>query len=371
MIALAGSRCSAPRRSRVRAWRRARARGGALGRGAALARRRRRARGSRRAVAVAPARARGVALRGADAAPLRPGELVVSFLDVGQGDATLIQLGATAVLVDTGPPDGPILKRLEQAHVKRLDALFLTHAEADHEGAAPAVIREYAPRLVVDGGAGWNSPVQRALPTALAASRTRASRRRPARRSRSAACASRSCGRRRATAHEGNPNDHAIVTRLTYGPFSMLLTADAESNVTPPLDLAPVDVLKVAHHGSADAGLPALLDRLRPRLAAIEVGRDNSYGHPTKSTLGGAERTRADGRAHRPRTARSACASAAIGCGCSDESARTRREPRRTVHAQRASGLHRGHGTVTHRARSDDTFAAVSLDSLAERTPEP
>ena len=99
---------------------------------------------------------------------------MVSFLDVGQGDATLIQLGATAVLVDTGPPDGPILKRLEQAHVKRLDALFLTHAEADHEGAAPAVIREYAPRLVVDGGAGWNSPVQRALPTALAASRTRA-----------------------------------------------------------------------------------------------------------------------------------------------------------------------------------------------------
>ena len=116
----------------------------------------------------------GVALRGAAAAPLRPGELVVSFLDVGQGDATLIQLGATAVLVDTGPPDGPILKRLEQAHVKRLDALFLTHAEADHEGAAPAVIREYAPRLVVDGGAGWNSPVQRALPTALAARRTRA-----------------------------------------------------------------------------------------------------------------------------------------------------------------------------------------------------
>ena len=64
-----------------------------------------------------------------------------------------------------------------------------------------------------------------------------------------------------------------------------MLTADAESNVTLPLDLAPVDVLKVAHHGSADAGLPLLLDRLKPRLAAIEVGRDNSYGHPTKSTL--------------------------------------------------------------------------------------
>ena len=71
------------------------------------ARRRRAARGRGRRVAAA-------AIVGAFAAPPRapprPGELVVSFLDVGQGDATLIQLGATTVLVDTGPPDGPILE---------------------------------------------------------------------------------------------------------------------------------------------------------------------------------------------------------------------------------------------------------------------
>ena len=61
---------------------------------------------------------------------------------------------------------------------------------------------------------------------------------------------------RRPDRHDGNPNDHAIVSRLDVGAFSMLLTADAESNVTLPLDLGPVDVLKVAHHGSADPGLP-------------------------------------------------------------------------------------------------------------------
>jgi competence protein ComEC len=65
----------------------------------------------------------------------------------------------------------------------------------------------------------------------------------------------------------------------------MLLTADAESPVTLPLDLPTVDVLKVAHHGSADPGLPALLERLRPSIAAIEVGRHNSYGHPAPTTL--------------------------------------------------------------------------------------
>ncbi|HEY6892438.1 MAG TPA: MBL fold metallo-hydrolase [Solirubrobacter sp.] len=226
-----------------------------------------------------------IPLHGASAAQPKPGELVVSFLDVGQGDATLVQLGATSVLVDTGPPDGPILKRLAEARIKRLDALFLTHAEADHEGAAPAVIGRFSPRLVVDGGAGWKSAVQRALPAALAAEHGRALT--------PAAGQAIDVGGLRFSVlwpppgdrHEGNPNDHAIVSRLDVGAFSMLLTADAESNVTLPLDLGPVDVLKVAHHGSDDPGLPALLKRLRPRLAAIEVGRHNTYGHPTKTTL--------------------------------------------------------------------------------------
>jgi competence protein ComEC len=64
-----------------------------------------------------------------------------------------------------------------------------------------------------------------------------------------------------------------------------LLTADAESDVLGRLDLGAVDVLKVSHHGSADPGLPALLSRLRPRLAAIQVGRNNRYGHPAASTV--------------------------------------------------------------------------------------
>jgi competence protein ComEC len=55
--------------------------------------------------------------------------------------------------------------------------------------------------------------------------------------------------------------------------------------VTLPLGLPPVDVLKVAHHGSADPGLRALLDRLHPAVAAIEVGAHNPYGHPSPSTI--------------------------------------------------------------------------------------
>src|SRR4029079_9961326 len=86
--------------------------------------------------------------------------------------------------------------------------------------------------------------------------------------------------------HAGaDPNDRAIVAEARVGPFRMLLPADAESDVLGRLDLEPVDVLKVSHHGSADPGLPALLSRLQPRLAAIEVGRHNRFGHPVASTV--------------------------------------------------------------------------------------
>jgi competence protein ComEC len=84
---------------------------------------------------------------------------------------------------------------------------------------------------------------------------------------------------------EGDANDRAVVALVQLGDFDLFLPADAESNVTAALRLPRVDALKVAHHGSADEGLPALLERLKPGFAAIEVGRGNSYGHPAPSTL--------------------------------------------------------------------------------------
>jgi competence protein ComEC len=243
------------------------------------------------AVVTAVIVARQVTSDGATA--LAHGVVAVSFLDVGQGDATLIQLDGNAVLVDTGPPDGPILARLAAAHLRRLDALVLTHAEADHEGAAAKVIDAYHPRLVLDGGAGWSSPVQRALTSGPLRQTLVASREQVV--APVAGEALRLGGLRMRILWPpapppgwkptGNPNDRAVVARVDAGAFSLLLTADAESNVTLPLELQPVDVLKVAHHGSADPGLPALLARLHPRLAAIEVGRHNVYGHPVPATV--------------------------------------------------------------------------------------
>jgi competence protein ComEC len=70
-----------------------------------------------------------------------------------------------------------------------------------------------------------------------------------------------------------------------YGNEDVFLPADAESEVTGTLALPDVDVMKVAHHGSADPGLADLLTRLRPEVAVIEVGRGNRFGHPHPATL--------------------------------------------------------------------------------------
>jgi competence protein ComEC len=218
---------------------------------------------------------------------LAPGELVVSFLDVGQGDATLLQSDGTSVLVDTGPPGGPILRRLSEAGVERLDLLVLTHAEADHEGMALAVIAEHRPRMVLDGGAGWPTAVQRALPEALARTGGRAFAARAGQVLRLGPLELNVLWPpvpTRAWRPDGNPNDRAVVAHVRDGEFDLLLPADAETNVTTGLDLPRVEALKIAHHGSADEGLPAMLERTSPRIAAIEVGR-NSYGHPAPSTL--------------------------------------------------------------------------------------
>jgi competence protein ComEC len=80
------------------------------------------------------------------------------------------------------------------------------------------------------------------------------------------------------------PNRLGLVILARWRDFSMLLSADSEAEATP-IDSGPVDVLKVAHHGSDDAGLGDLLDRVRPRLAVISVGAGNPYGHPTAGTL--------------------------------------------------------------------------------------
>jgi competence protein ComEC len=250
-----------------------------------LVRRSRRGLAAGAALAVALAAVAGTR---ASARLAAPNGLRVTFLDIGQGDATLLQDQTTSVLVDTGPPEGPILARLRGAGVRRLDVLVLTHAQADHDGGAAAVLRTLPVRLVLDGRDGVREP----FGARMAAEALRRHVRLIAGRAGQVLRVGRLVVRvlwppavPAALKVGGDPNQRAIVAEVDGDGVRTLLTADAESDVLDGIDLGEVDILKVSHHGSADDGLPGLLERLRPRLAGIEVGRHNSYGHPAASTL--------------------------------------------------------------------------------------
>lgn len=217
---------------------------------------------------------------------LPPEGLRLTVLDVGQGDAILLETRAGAVLVDQGPPEADVAEQLRRRGIRSLSALILTHPQRDHIGGAADVLRRLAVGVVLDPGLDASaSPDQRA---ALEAARRRGVRVRIVR-----AGETIRVGRLRLDVlwptgpgpPGEDPNLRATVVLARYGSTSALLTADAESVVTLRLRLPRVDVLKVAHHGSADPGLPELLRRLRPRLAVISVGAGNDYGHPTPETL--------------------------------------------------------------------------------------
>jgi competence protein ComEC len=217
-----------------------------------------------------------------------PAGLRVTFLDVGQGDATLIQRRQATILVDTGPPDGPLLSRLRHAGVRRLDLLVITHAQADHDGVAAAVLRALPVTLVLDGRDGVRDHPGARMATEARRRHIRLVAARAGEVLRIGTLVLRVLWPEPAAPQAkagADPNERAIVAEADADGVRILLTADAESDVLDRLDLGAVDILKVSHHGSADPGLAPLLERLRPRLAAIEVGRHNRYGHPAPTTV--------------------------------------------------------------------------------------
>ena len=216
-----------------------------------------------------------------------PRGLRVTFLDVGQGDSALLEAPGGAILVDQGPPEADVAGQLRQLGVRSLTAVVLTHPQRDHIGGAADVLRRLRVGTVVDPGlaAAPASPDETA---ALTAARTRQV---PVVVVRAGEVYRFGRLRVRVLWPDGpgleseDPNQNAVVLLATYGSTDVLLTADAESDVTLRLPLREVEVLKVGHHGSEDPGLPDLLRILRPRIAVISVGEGNDYGHPRPETL--------------------------------------------------------------------------------------
>jgi len=209
--------------------------------------------------------------------------LRVEVLDVGQGDAILFQpTAAPAILVDGGPPEDGLAGKLEDAGVDDLGAAVITHDQSDHAAGIEELLGRFPIGRLVYGRLGRSTRAE-AEAAGVGVERVAAGRE-----LRSGLLRLRVLWPPRELLTEApakeDPNQLALVMEARWRKFTMLLTADAEAESVP-LDPGPIDVLKVAHHGSEDAGLAGLLDRTRPQLAVISVGTDNPYGHPTRSTL--------------------------------------------------------------------------------------
>ncbi|MGZ5341596.1 MAG: ComEC/Rec2 family competence protein [Solirubrobacterales bacterium] len=215
---------------------------------------------------------------GGAATGAEPATLEVSILDVGQGDSILLDPpGGDPVLVDGGPPGDGLRGLLADHGVSSLAAAIVTHDQSDHAAGVAELIgrmpigslgyAEAGPELLGAARVAGVAPVRLAEGGELRSGELRLEVLWPPREVLST-----------------DPNRLSLVILAEWRHFSILLTGDAEEEVTG-VDPGPVDVLKVAHHGSADAGLAGLLDRVVPDLAVISVGAGNPYGHPAPETL--------------------------------------------------------------------------------------
>lgn len=210
---------------------------------------------------------------------------VVTFFDIGQGDAMVLRSGEHAVLVDGGRGER-ILPMLVDRGIRHLDAVVLSHAHPDHcEGLVPVITH-----LAV--GSIWISPRrfrgECAAQILEAASATQTPihlvRDGDVLQAGDLRLAATVAGTRFRRAPE---NNGSIVLRADAGGRRFLLTGDIEKEAELYLGDSNLraDVLKVAHHGSRSSTSPALLGRVGPRIAVISCGRRNLFGHPHPSVI--------------------------------------------------------------------------------------
>ncbi len=227
------------------------------------------------------------------------GRLLVTFLDVGQGDASVIQLpDHRTILIDTGPINHEtgddagrrvVLPFLRSQGIQRIDAIILTHPHSDHIGGAATLVNQIPVGQVLDNGQDTgtqeeqdyrNACNQRHVPDFAAHAGEQLNE----------------GGRVNATIFaptsaevNGTPNNASVVLRVVYGHTSFLFMGDAEAPEEQDLLASgyPLSstVLKVGHHGSDTSTTSAFLRAVRPIAAVISVGLDNVYGHPSPEVV--------------------------------------------------------------------------------------
>jgi beta-lactamase superfamily II metal-dependent hydrolase len=219
------------------------------------------------------------------------GDLRAYFLDVGQGDSSVILFKDKVILIDAGEADqgDRVVSDLQKLGVSTIDLLVATHPHSDHIGGMQKVLAHFTVKKVLDSGMPATSPLyehfletvdEKNIPYVVA-EQGQTIDLDPSLRILVLSPPKERIG--------DDLNTNSIVLRISYGTTNLLYTGDATTVAEEvmvkngyPLD---ADVLKVGHHGSSGSSSAAFLSRVNPELAIISVGTDNEYGHPHQETL--------------------------------------------------------------------------------------
>lgn len=222
------------------------------------------------------------------AAPGKVDEMQVHFIDVGQGDSTLITCGNHSMLIDAGDDSKgtTIQNYLQKQKVEKLDYLVLTHPDADHIGGAPVIITKLDIDKVFMSNYEKDNKTYQKLIQALDNKRLKYSTPKVG--------TQYSLGTATVTIlapndEYDNPNDSSIALLIQNGDNAFLFTGDAGEDaendiLNNKIDIS-ADVYKVGHHGSRYSTSKDFFKAVNPTYAVISCGENNSYGHPHAETL--------------------------------------------------------------------------------------
>lgn len=216
------------------------------------------------------------------------GELQVHFIDVGQGDATLIFQEDHAMLIDAGDNGcgWQVVDYLDYLGIEQLDYVIGTHPDSDHIGGLDTVIENISCDMVMMPDLEKDTKTYESVADALKAQGKESVSPKPGEEY--------SLGTAVFTVlapldSYSGANDNSIAIRLVHGENSFLFTGDAEeASEEDMMDSGRAlssDVYKVAHHGSATANTESFLWEVNPTYAVISCGEGNSYGHPHSEVL--------------------------------------------------------------------------------------